>query len=218
MIFLPLIVGIAVLGITFWARNRGIASQELWRIIFGVILIYELTAYVGPEFINRSTNYDTEVSDANDSEHIPVLVVRPISFEPYFPSPPQVPGQFKAKIVAGVILKNKKIANNIRVKFDMDDGANRRVNSEEWNVIAKQKPLIFSMTDPYIKLISWTPDIPYAIKEIAQNRTKPFILRLLVTWEDRKRNQYRLKSYSELRYNEETNKYYFDERENKYLF
>ncbi len=166
--------------------------------------------------INFDSNSHKE--KVNNSEDMPFLVIKPIVFEPYAPSNPQAIGQFKAKIVIEVILKNNKIANNVRVKFDIDDGAGRRVDSEEWDAIANQKPLIFSMAFPDVKTISWTPDIPNGIKEIAQNREKPFILRLLVVWENINKRQYGLMSYSELRYNESSNKYYFDERENKYLF
>lgn len=161
--------------------------------------------------------YSNEGKISDNSERMPNLVVKPIVFKPYAPSPPQVPGQYKAEIVIALVLKNNKIANNIRVKFDIEDGTDRKVNSEDWDVIAKQKPLILSMVYPDAKSVSWTPDIPNGIKEIARNREKPFILRILVTWENMQGDCYKLMSYSELRYNENMDSYYFDERENKYL-
>lgn len=148
---------------------------------------------------------------------MPILKIQPISLNPYVPSNPQVPGQYKAEIVIMLILKNNTVANNVKIKYDIEDGAGRRVNSKDWDAISKQKPLVLSMTYPDVKIVKWTPDIPNDIKGIAQNRTTPFILRLLVTWDDIKGNTYKLESYSELRYDEKTDKYYFDERENKYL-
>lgn len=212
-------------------RYPAVSAGILSIIVLVIIAGYYLQGYFtekgkqSAQILERTTpgtlqtlGSNSQKEKVNNSENMPILVIKYIVFEPYAPSNPQAIGQFKANIVVEVMLKNNKIANNIRVKFDIDDGAGRRVDSEEWDAIANQKPLIFSMAFPDVKKIIWTPDIPNGIKEIAQNREKPFILRLLVVWEDINKRQYGLMSYSELRYNESSNKYYFDERENKYLF
>ena len=152
------------------------------------------------------------------SDKTSILAIRPLALVPYIPKNPQVEGQRKALIVAEIKIRNKRLANNIRVKFDIDDGAGRRVNSEEWDVIAKQQSLIFSMFYSDVRVVSWSPDIPNDIENIAENREKPFKLWLTVRWEDIDKKEHKLESYSELRYNQDSKLYYFDERENKMLF
>lgn len=152
------------------------------------------------------------------SDKTTILAVRPLYFLPYYPEHPLAEGQRKAYIVAEIKIKNKRLANKIKIKFDIDDGAGRRIDSEMWDVIAKQKSLIFSMFYPDVKFITWTPDIPNGIEAIAKDRQKPFKLWLIVTWEDIDKKGHKLESYSELRYDEQLKLYYFDERENKLLY
>lgn len=207
-----------------FGRFRGIpvSKNPTIQLIVGIIatVIVGFAFYiVGPSKENQAIIIKKlDEIRPEQSEKMPILTVKPIYFEPYHPTSPEIPGQFKAKIICQLTLKNKKLANNVRVKFDIDDGAGRRISTDEWNKISKQKPLVFSMTPSEVQEIQWTPDIPNAIKDIAKRRTSPFILRLLVVWEDTSGNRYKLKSYSELRYNEITNTYYFDERENIYIF
>jgi len=151
------------------------------------------------------------------SDKTSILAIRPLALVPYKPKDPQVEGQRKALIVAEIKIRNERLANNIRVKFDIDDGAGRRVNSEEWDVIAKQQSLIFSMFYPDVRVVSWSPDIPNDIENIAKNRDKPFKLWLTITWEDIDKKEHKVESYSELRYSQNSNLYYFDERENRLL-
>ena len=174
-----------------------------------IIAIASIAFYVGGCLSEKGRQAATKI--------MPILKIQPVSFNPYAPDNPLAPGQYKAEIVIMLALKNDTIANNIKIKYDIEDGTGRRVNSKDWDAIAKQKPLVLSMTYPEVEIVRWTPDIPNDIKGIAQNRAKPFILRLLVTWEDIRGNTYKLESYSELRYDEKTLKYYFDERENKYI-
>lgn len=53
MIFLPVVVAIFIIGVAFWAKNRNIVSQELWRALFATIIAYLLMVYIGPEFVNK---------------------------------------------------------------------------------------------------------------------------------------------------------------------
>jgi len=152
------------------------------------------------------------------SDTVSIVSVKPLAFVPYTPKNPEVIGQKKAIIIVEIKLRNKRLANNIRVNFEIDDGTGRHVTSQEWDKISGQQGLVFSMFYPDIKLVRWTPDIPYTgIEAIATNRQKPFKLWVIVRWEDLDGTEHNLESYSELRYDENSKLYYFDERENRYL-
>lgn len=152
------------------------------------------------------------------SDKTSIIAIRSVAFVPYRPKNPQAEGQRKALIVAEIKIRNKRLANNVRIKFDIDDGAGRRVNSEEWDAIAKQQSLVFSMFYPDIKFVTWSPDIPPGIEDIARNRENPFKLWLIVKWQDVDKKEHQLQSYSELRYDGKSGLYYFDERENRFLY
>lgn len=203
-----------------WSRNQKLA---LLGIVVMVILFFAAPIRddiykfgKSKSYMVLKEKYKTLLKTFSDKTSI--LAVRPLAFVPYIPKYPQVPGQKKALIVAEIKIKNKRLANNVRVKFDIDDGAGRRVDSETWNAIAKQQSLLFSMFYPDTKFVSWSPDIPNAIENIAKNRENPFKLWLSVSWEDADKKEHRLESYSELRYSETLNQYYFDERANVFLF
>lgn len=150
------------------------------------------------------------------SEKPAILAVRPLYFIPYYPDKPQVEGQRKAQIVAELKIKDGKSAHKIRVKFKIDDGAGREgIDSESWDRIAGQRSLIFSMFYSDVKFVTWTPDIPNDIEAIAKNRQRPFKLWLTVKWEDVNKKEHKIESYSELRYDDKSHLYYFDEIENK---
>lgn len=201
-------------------RHKELKSGAKFKwVIFPVILmllspfyqdIYNTVKY---EIIKKQ--YQSLLEDFSKTS--PILAIRPFTFKPYFPKNPQVEGQRKAKILAEVKIKNRKLAHNIQVKFDIYDGAGRRVDSEQWNKISGQRNLIFNMFYPQVAIVSWTPDIPNNIEGIAKDRENPFKLWLTVKWEGVDRKKHRLESYSELRYDENSKLFYFDERENKLL-
>lgn len=151
------------------------------------------------------------------SDRTSVLAIRPLYLLPYTPEHPQSESQFKGLIVAEIKIKNRRLANNIHIEFIVDFGRGQKHSSADWNATAKQKSLIFSMFHPDVRFVTWSPDIPQEIKEIAKNRENPCTLQLIVTWKDIDKKKHRLESYSELHYNKQLDVYYFDERENKLL-
>ena len=146
------------------------------------------------------------------SDKTSVLAVRPLYFLPL------TKGQRKARIVAELKIRNRRSANNIRLNFRMQDGLKDRSVSKSWNAITKQSGSIFSMLYPDTRFVSWTPDIPDNIKNIAQNKENPLKLWLIISWRDTDKRKHKIESYSELRYDEKSDLYYFDEIRNGILF
>ncbi len=181
------------------------------------IKVAQICAYVFIGLVGIGVGVIIKLAPANNKTVL--LSVRPTAFIPYIPDKPQAPGQRKADIVAQLKLFEKSLANVIHVKFDIDDGADRRVNSDKWAKEIGETPLTMSMSDPAESvLVSWRPDIPVEIEKIARNRKKPFQLWLTVTWEDINKKEHKLESYSKLRYDEKLKLFYWDERTNRLVY
>ncbi|MDP1854258.1 MAG: hypothetical protein Q8L26_08680 [Candidatus Omnitrophota bacterium] len=198
-------------------KKRFIFLLSLAGLTIFTLLVTDLYNFVkNKSYLKVGEKYNNILKVLSDKTSI--LSIKPLAFVPYIPNPPQVEGQRKALIVALVKIKNKKLSKNIHVKFEIDDGAGRHVDSQAWDVIAKQRGLIFNMFYPETAIVKWSPDIPNGIEAIAKSRENPFKLWLTVTWQDINNKEHKIESYSELRYNEKQVVYYFDERENKWLF
>ncbi|MBI3603025.1 MAG: hypothetical protein HY205_01055 [Nitrospirae bacterium] len=104
-----------------WTRDQKIAVAKICAYVF-----VGLAGIVVTAIIKLAPTHDQTA----------LLAVRPTAFIPYSPDSPEVPGQRKAQMVAELKLLEKRLANNIHVIFDIDDGAGRRVRSDEWSVVS----------------------------------------------------------------------------------
>jgi len=199
-----------------WTRNLKIATYSLFLLLLAPPIGQDIHKFFkNRDYLMLREKYNNLLGISQ--ERASILGIRSLAFLPYIPKRPQVKGQKKALIVVEIKIRNKRLAHNIRAKFVMDDAAGRRVDSQVSQMTVEQQSLIFSLLYPDTKLVTWHPDMPNAIENIARNKEKPFKLWLIVSWEGPDKKGHRLESYSELRYNQDANLYYFEERENKVI-
>ena len=170
--------------------------------------VYTLVKNKG--YLARKSKYASLLKASSDKTS--VLAVKPLYFSPL------KEGQGKARIVAELRINSKRLASDIRLNFRMHDGLKDHGISKSWDEITKQNGVIFAKFYPDMRIVSWTPDIPDNIKNIAQNREVPLKLWLTASWRDTDRRKHKTESFSELRYDKKLDLYYFDEKRNGLLF